>query len=122
MKKVVIKQVILLHPIKFVCDAFDKFAKDLGVATYSLDQYEPVDYLLNDLQTDALIVHTDILEGFSDQLEKDIKSYQGELKVLVWGKEEDINNVTLAYDHALVEPVDLGQLDNIFSSLLAQVQ
>lgn len=121
MKKVEIKQVILLHPAKFVCKAFESFSKSMGIQAYTMEEYEVFDYLLKDLCPDAVIVHTDIFEGFPEQIQNDLNNYDGAYKLIVWGKPEDVESCTLANDGALIEPVDLGNLDEIFESLLAQV-
>ena len=121
MKKVEIKQVILLHPAKFVCKAFETFAKSMEIQAYTLDQYEPFDYLMADLKPDAVIIHTDIYTGFPEQIQNDLASYNESFKTLIWGSPKDVESCELANDGALVEPVDLGNLEDIFESLLAQI-
>ena len=64
-----IKQILLLHPIKFVCESFKSFCEDEGVAVFYLEAPEPFLYLVKDLSADVVVVHESLVDELHDELE-----------------------------------------------------
>lgn len=69
MKDGKLKQILLIHPLKFVCEGITKFAGAQGVSVFYLERPEPFLYLVKDLEPDVLIVHNSLAEELHDDLE-----------------------------------------------------
>ena len=64
-----IKQVLLIHPLKFVCESFKRFAGAQDVGVFYLEQPEPFLYLVKDLTPDVVVIHESFVEELHDDLE-----------------------------------------------------
>jgi hypothetical protein len=72
MNDIVLNQVLIAHPVKFVNSAIQEFAKSQNISTYILDDIYDFKYLIEDLKPQLIVVHELLLkegsEGFYDQL------------------------------------------------------
>lgn len=69
MKSIEIKQILLIHPLKFVCEGIKKFAGAQGSEVFYLDAPEPFLYLVKDLRPDVVLIHNSLVEELHDDIE-----------------------------------------------------
>lgn len=64
-----LKQILLIHPLKFVCESIKKFSASQDVSVFYLERPEPFTYLVKDMKPDVVIVHVSLVEELHDELE-----------------------------------------------------
>lgn len=108
MKEQKLKQILLIHPLKFVCESIKKFAGDQGVSVFYLERPEPFTYLVKDLGPEVVIVHASLVEELHDELEG--IAIMG-VHIIVIGDAEGYT--------CLPEPIDLSSFTAKISNILA---
>jgi len=118
-----IKQIILIHPKKFVCKSFEAFAKQMGFAVYTIESPVEFAYLVDELCPQLLLVHEDLLvnQGEAYFIEIAGVSFSGFKQVLIRSQKSSREaKISDKFPLFLDEPYDLGELDKILASLLAE--
>lgn len=64
-----LKQILLIHPLKFVCESIKKFSAAQDVSVFYLERPGPFTYLVKDLSPDVVIVHQSLVEELQGELE-----------------------------------------------------
>lgn len=69
MNERIVKQILLIHPLKFVCEGIKRFASAQEADVYYLDAPEPFLYLVKDLRPDVVLVHESLVEELQGEME-----------------------------------------------------
>ena len=108
MNKRIVKQILLIHPLKFVCEGIKKFAGAQDVSVFYLTAPEPFIYLVKDLKPDVILVHESMVEELHDDIEG--SGLLGHLVVVIGEAEGHV---------CLKEPINLAHLVSEISKILA---
>jgi len=101
-------QIILLHSSRFVCEGFKKFGAAQNISVFYLTAPEPLEYLVEDLGPQLVLVEASLLAGLRAELDE----INGDsVKVLSIGKDESF----LSLD----TPLDLSKVFSDLEDLLA---
>ena len=58
-----LKQLFIMHPVKFFSKTITAFGKQAGVSVYELDSINDFSYLINDLKPEIILVHIDSVQN-----------------------------------------------------------
>jgi hypothetical protein len=105
----VLKQLFIMHPVKFVAKTITEFGKQASVDVYELDSVNDFSYLINDLKPEIILVHVDSVENeltiFMEQV--DAAEFKGVKLGLLQEKPSEISDQFDIIIQLPVEPASL---------------
>lgn len=99
-----LNQIFIAHPVAFVSASIKKFAENLGVSVFVLDNLNDFRYLIEDLKPQAIIVHEEIWESNKESFNREIKGIT-DLSVILIQKSDKDNGVKFIQEP--FEPLEL---------------
>lgn len=114
-----IKQIILIHPEKFVCKAFEAFGKKSEIKVYSLECADDFAYLLDELKPELVLIHERAFDQDQEAYISNINtaSFKDFIQVLITKSSRDLPNT---FKKELLEPIKIDELEDILNGLLAE--
>jgi hypothetical protein len=93
MNEKTLKQIVLIHPVRFVCASIKEFAASKQIDVYFMEAKEEFTYLINDLKPEALIVHHSLMRTDADFVQSELaKAEFTATKLFVIGEFDNASN------------------------------
>lgn len=118
----VLKQVFLIHPIKFVCNAVKEFAKQELVTIYDEQKINDFGYLINDLKPELIAIHADLVAVNYTEFKKVVDNLEfKDFELVLIGRGEQISSFEYCseFHHFLFEPYNPSEFTASMKSFLA---
>lgn len=90
MNEIPLKQILLIHPIKFTCATIKEFAALGNVEVYFIEAREEFTYLINDLKPEAILIHHSFIRAEAEFVQSELEKAQfKESKLIIIGDYEE---------------------------------
>ena len=99
MSNIELKQILLLHPQKFFCEALSTFAELEDISVYFLNSYEQFAYLINDLRPEFILAKDSFVQENSDGFKQELSQAEfKDYRLIVLGESAEFESIQGAID------------------------
>jgi hypothetical protein len=102
MNEIPLKQILLIHPVRFTCSTIKEFAALGNVEVYFMEGKEEFTYLIDDLKPEIILIHHSFMSAEAEFVQAEVEKAQFKSsKLIILGEYEQAENLNAA---VLAEP------------------